>query len=420
MRRTAPQQLPQHRYPVDPWRLVETEYSDEDLGLTETLFAVGNGYIGMRANPEEGRAAHTHGTFLNGFHETWHIHHAEEAFGFARTGQTTVNVPDAKLMKLYVDDEPLTLTSADLDEYSRTLDFRTGILSRDLVWRTPAGKRVQVSSRRMVSFAHRHLAMLTLEVTMLDSAAPVVISSQLLNRQDGEDEYHVRAAALGEGRDPRRSPAFDHRVLEPMLQRHDERIGEVVLGYRCANSRMTMACGYRHLIETSCQQRSDTFVGADLAKTVFTVRAEMGQPVRLAKLVSYHSSTSVPSEELADRCARTLQRVVEDGADTLIDEQRQWLDEYWDGCDVELRGDAPAQQALRWNLYQLAQAAASTHEQGIAAKGVTGAGYEGHYFWDTETYIVPFLAYTNPEIAARSCCASGGGCWTSPASGPST
>ena len=101
--------IPRHRFPVDPWRLVETEPDSADLGLTETLFAIGNGYLGMRANPTEGRDAHTHGTYINGFHETWEIQHAEDAFAFAKTGQTIVNVPDAKLMKIYVDDEPLLL-----------------------------------------------------------------------------------------------------------------------------------------------------------------------------------------------------------------------------------------------------------------------------------------------------------------------
>ena len=202
----VPTGLPEHRFPVEPWRLVEREYAHDDLGVTETIFALGNGYLGMRANPEEGREAHSHGTFVNGFHEIWSIQHAEDAFGFAKTGQTIVNVPDAKLMKLYVDDEPLLLAGADLDEYERVLDFRSGVLTRDLVWRTPAGKRVRVRSRRMVSFTHRHLAVMTFEITLLDSAAPVVVSSQLLNRQDGEDEYHVRSAALGEGMDPRQGP----------------------------------------------------------------------------------------------------------------------------------------------------------------------------------------------------------------------
>ena len=84
------------------------------------------------------------GTFINGFHETWPIRHAEEAFGFARVGQTIVNVPDNKTIKLYVDDEPMLLSVADLESYERTLDFRDGLLRRNIVWRTPGGKRVKV------------------------------------------------------------------------------------------------------------------------------------------------------------------------------------------------------------------------------------------------------------------------------------
>jgi alpha,alpha-trehalose phosphorylase len=396
--------LPQHRYPVEPWRLVEREYEPTDLGTTETLFAIGNGYIGMRANATEGREAHSHGTYLNGFHETWPIHHAEEAFAFAKTGQTIVNVPDAKLMKLYVDDEPLLIVNAELEEYERVLDFRAGTSWRDVLWRTPSGKRIRVRSERLVSFVHRHLAMMTLEITLLDDPAPVVVSSQLLNRQDGEDEYHVRSAALGEGRDPRQARKFQQRVLMPRLQRHDRDDrdgGEVVLGYQCANSGMTLACSYHHLVETNCAFTAETSVSADLAKSVFTVEGVPGQTIRLVKLVSYHSSTGVPAEELADRCHRTLMRARREGPQQLLAEQRAWLDGYWERSDVEIRGDDSAQQAVRWNLYQLAQASARTHEQGIAAKGVTSGGYDGHYFWDTEVYVLPFLAYTNPDIARK-------------------
>ncbi len=100
-----PTEIDRHRFPVDEWRLTEVEYRSDDLGHTETLFVAANGYLGLRANPPEGRDAHSHGTFVNGFHETWPIMHAESAHAFARTGQTIVNVPDAKLMKLYVDDE---------------------------------------------------------------------------------------------------------------------------------------------------------------------------------------------------------------------------------------------------------------------------------------------------------------------------
>jgi len=395
----APRSLPAHRFPLNPWRLVEREFCADDLGVSETLFAVANGYLGLRANPEEGRPAHSHGTFLNGFHETWSIRHAEEAFGFAKTGQTIINVPDAKLIKLFVDDEPLLLSTADLENYERVLDFRSGLLTRDLVWHTPSGKRVRISCSRMVSLVHRHLAVLTFEVTMLDEAAPVVISSQLLNRQDGEEEYHESDVSLGAGTDPRKSRRFDHRVLQPRL--HEDRDGDIILGYRCATSGMTLACAYHHVVETSLPYRVETSLAPDLAKSVFTVRAEPGRPFRLTKLVAYHSSRGVPPQELADRCVRTLARAREDGVESLFAEQRGWLDRFWERSDVEVRGDEPVQQAIRWNLFQLAQACARTHEQGVAAKAVTGAGYEGHYFWDTEIYIIPFLAYTTPELARR-------------------
>ncbi len=396
-RPTGPLQLPTYRFPLDPWKLIEREHDTADLGVTETLFAVGNGYIGMRANPEEGRDAHTHGTFVNGFHETWPITHAEDAYGFAKTGQTIVNVPDAKLIKLYVDDEPLLLGTADLIAYERVLDFRSGVLSRELLWRTPGGKRVHVRSTRMVSLVHRHLAVLTYEVTLLDDAAPVVISSQLLNRQDGEDEYHVTAAALGEGRDPRQARRFTERVLLPQLARTDG--GTTVLGYRCAHSGMTLACATHHLVETRCPLTVEDSASDDLAKTLISVDAQVDERIRLTKLVTYHTSTGVPAEELAERGEHTIRRAAGAGTDHLHSEQRRWLDEFWERSDIELDGDPAGQQAVRWNIFQLAQASARTQESGIAAKGVTAAGYEGHYFWDTEVYVVPFLAYTNPEAA---------------------
>lgn len=402
---TPPTGLEPHRFPVEPWRLVETEYHGDDLGHTETLFGVGNGYLGMRANPEEGRDAHTHGTYINGFHETWEIQHAENAFGFAKVGQTIVNVPDAKLIKLYVDDEPLLLATAELEHYERSIDFRSGRLERDIIWRTPAGKRVQIRSSRMVSVVDRHLAAMTYEVTMLDESAPVVISSQLLNRQDGEDEYHVAGAALGEGdteHDPRQASGFDHRVLIPTSQRDEsDASGDVILGYTCANSQMTLACGYRHDVATDNEKRMTTTVEADLAKTVIEVLAEPGVPIRLTKFVSYHSSTGVPCEELADRCARTIHRAANSGIESIQVEQHEALDEFWAAADVQIDGDAQAQQALRWNIFQLAQASIRTQEQGIAAKGVTAGGYDGHYFWDTEVYVVPFLAYTDPGAARK-------------------
>lgn len=394
--------LDRTRWPVDPWRLVETTPDQTDLGVSETIFSVGNGYLGMRGNVTEGRDSHTHGTFINGFHETWAIHHAEEAFGFARVGQTIVNVPDAKVIRLYVDDEPLLLSVADLLQYERSIDFRDGVLRREIVWRTPSNKRVHVVATRMVSFTERHLAVLEFEVTMLDDKAPIAISSQILNRQDGEDEYHVRSKAMGEGHDPRKSEGFDRRVLEPKHAWGDAQDARVSLGYRAVESGMTLAVTADHFLETENDYTQRVHVDDDLAKMTYRVAAEPGKTIKLTKLVAYHTSRGVPVRELVDRCHRTLERARAAGTETLYADQRDWLEAFWERSDVEVPDHDEVQQAIRWNLFQVAQASARAEGAGIPAKGVTGSGYSGHYFWDTEIYVLPFLTYTNPDHARNA------------------
>jgi len=412
----GPDPIDRGRFPADPWRLVETGYNPDDLGLTETLFAVANGYLGMRGNTEEGRPSYSHGTFVNGFHETWPIRHAEAAFGFARTGQTIVNVPDAKVMKIYVDDEPLTFGTADLEEYERYIDFRDGILHRNLIWRTPSGKRVRIESTRMVSMTQRHLAVMTLEITMLTGSAPVVISSQLINRQDGRDEYQgsrpsTLAHLQGDQVDPRKSATFADRVLEPhMHYSTDERL---MLGYQCARSGMTIAVAADHELQTVDSYETVHRAEQDQVKVVYRVDATEGTPMRMEKTVTYHTSRGVSVRELSDRCDRTLDRAERQGVPRQVEEQRGWYAKFWEVADVEIGEPVPEydghsraveeqralQQAVRFNLFSLAQATARADGLGIPAKGVTGSGYEGHYFWDTEIYVVPFLAYTQPAIA---------------------
>ncbi|MBC7724844.1 MAG: glycoside hydrolase family 65 protein [Burkholderiaceae bacterium] len=387
------------RYPIDPWRLTEVQYSPDDAGLTETLFAVGNGYLGLRGNNAEGRRAHQHGTYINGLHETFKIRHAEQAYGFAEVGQTIVNAPDSKIMRIYVDDEPLALDEADLLDYERTLDFQTGVLSRSVLWLTPAGKRVRVESSRMVSFPERHLAIMTMDVTMLDADAPLTISCQVLNRQDGEDEY-AGSAGPEATLDPRKAERIADRVFRPGEFWQDG--DRSVLSYRIANSGMRVAVMADHIVDTANHVTSQHYIDADIAKNVYSITARQGVPVRITKVVSYHSPRNTPTRELVDRCRRTLDRVAADGVALQYMKQREWLDAYWDRSDVEVPGLDGVQQAIRWNIFQLAQASARAEGLGIPAKGVTGSGYSGHYFWDTEIYLVPFLAYTSPLWARNA------------------
>ncbi|MFE6997428.1 glycoside hydrolase family 65 protein [Microbacterium sp. NPDC057659] len=392
------------RYSSDPWRLVESRYDAE--GLPETLFAVGNGYLGLRGNHIEGRSAHEHGTFINGLHETWPIRHAEQAYGFAEVGQTIVNAPDAKIMRVYVDDEPLSFDEADVREYSRTLDMRTGVLHRDVLWVTPSGKRVRLRDERMVSFDERHLAVMRLELVVENADAPVTISCQLLNRQDGGTVYTgtpeaaQKAAAGKAGFDPRKAEKITERVLQPAEYWQDGL--RSALSYQVTDSGMTLAVVADHVIETENDYSARTLIEPDIAKNVFRVQARAGVPIRLTKLVSYHTSRGVPARELVDRCRRTLDRASVEGVAALFARQAEWLDAFWERSDVIIAGHDDLQQAVRWCLFQLAQASARADGAGVPAKGLSGSGYSGHYFWDTEIYVLPFLTYTSPQWARNA------------------
>ena len=394
--------MDRERFPIDPWRLVETRFSDKDLGVTETIFASGNGYLGMRADYPEGSAAHEQGTFVNGFHETWPIQHAENAYGFAEVGQTIVNVPDAKVMRVYVDDEPMSIDLADMAEYERSLDFRDATQRRRIRWVTATGKQVLLESNRLISFEDRHLAVMQMKVTVLNADAPVVVNCQVINRQDGEDEYggRPRAAQADLIADPRKAEKITQRVLIP--QEHWQANARSTLSYRAASSGMTLAVIADHLVETENEYESRGLIEPDIARNVFRVDAKAGVPVTVTKFVTYHSSRGVPAGELIDRGRRTLDRAMSEGVDAHFDRQRAWLDDFWARSDVRVAGNDGMQQAIRWCLLQIAMAAARADGWGVPAKGMTGSGYSGHYFWDTEVYVMPFLDYTSPRWARNA------------------
>jgi alpha,alpha-trehalose phosphorylase len=248
--------LPDDLFPTQPWRMTATRYAHEFLAQAETIYALANGYLGLRGDFEEGTPVSKPGVFLNGFYETWPIVYGESAYGFAKTGQTIVNVADAKIIRLYVDDEPLEIHKANLLEFRRTLDWRTGTVDRKIVWETPAGKRIAISSRRMVSMTHRHLALLTYDVRCLNHTAHITLSSEMMTRRLGGEEDKL---------DPRRNRGFDGRVLDPVAQRSRQR--RVILCHRTRSSGITLACGMDHQLVTGGPIRGEPSTAMRLPPT---------------------------------------------------------------------------------------------------------------------------------------------------------
>jgi alpha,alpha-trehalose phosphorylase len=386
-----------HVYPPDEWNMIEKKFNANLLAQSETMLAVGNGYLGMRGCPEEGGPADLEGTFINGFYETWPIVYGEEAFGYARTGQTIVNATDTKIIKLYVDDEPFWLPNANMLNYDRRLNMKTGMLEREILWETPSGKQVLIKSKRLVSFQHRHLAAISYEVTVQNAHAPVVIASQMVttHRENSKDDN-----------DPRKAKAFKDKVLQPLMNHVQDR--RVVLCHSTKNSKMMFGCGIDHDLKTECPHTYKGESSEEFGQIVFTIEAQSGKSIHLTKYMSYHTSHTASIEEVDDRVERTLNRAVTNGFSSLQTEQQEYMDEFWKRSDIQVTGlsesrskrsNLEVQQAIRFNLFHILQAAGRADTTGVAAKGLTGQAYEGQYFWDTEIYVMPFLIYTNPRMA---------------------
>ncbi len=386
-----------HVYPPDEWNIIEKKFNPNFLAQAETMLAVGNGYLGMRGCPEEGGPAGQEGTFINGLYESWPIVYGEEAYGYAKTGQTIVNATDTKIIRLYVDDEPFWLPNANLLSYDRRLNMKAGMLEREILWETPSGKQVLIKSQRLVSFQHRHLAAISYEVTVQNAHAPVVIASQMVttHRQNSKDDN-----------DPRKAKAFKAKVLHPLMNVVQDR--RVVLCHSTKNSKMMLSCGIDHTLETECPYSYKGECSEEFGQIVFTIEAQPGHSIHLTKYMAYHISHTASFEEMDDRVERTLERAVTSGFSSLQIGQQEYLDEFWRRSDIQVSGlsesmtkrsNVEIQQAIRFNLFHILQAAGRADTTGVAAKGLTGQAYEGHYFWDTEIYVMPFLIYTNPRMA---------------------
>jgi len=375
-------------FAVEPWSVRETELDLAVLAQTESVFALANGHIGLRGNLDEGEPFGLPGTYLNSFYELRPLPHAELSYGNPESGQTVVNVTDGKIIRLLVEDEPFDVRYGQLLAHERVLDLHAGVLDRRVEWTSPAGGSVRVRSTRLVSFAQRAVVAILYEVEPLDGSLRVVVQSELLANEPGAagPKSDPRAAALLES--PQRSDDFFERAAGAVLLHSTKR------------SELRMGAGMDHVVDGP--DGTETFAESSPDVGRLTVAADLGdgERLRVVKFLSYgwSSRRSVPA--IRDQVIAALAEARHTGWDGLLAAQRAYLDEFWDRADVELEGDTELQQAVRFGLFHTLQAGARAEQRAIAAKGLTGPGYDGHTFWDTERFVLPVLTYTAPEAAA--------------------
>jgi alpha,alpha-trehalose phosphorylase len=380
----------QSAYTVEPWCVRETRLDLDALAQSESVFALSNGHIGLRANLDEGEPHGLPGTYLNSLYELRPLPHAERGYGYPDSGQTIINVTNGKPIRLLVDDDPFDVRYGVLKQHERVLDLREGTLSRQVVWESPAGKQVRISSVRLVSLTQRAVAAICYTVEPVSEPLRLTIQSELIVNEELPDP----------GDDPRTAAVLDRPLLsEEFLATRDDQY-RVVLVHRTRRSGLRLAATMAHDIEAPETMRAHTEAFPDLGRCTIAAQVNPGHRLRIIKYVAYGWSSQRSRPALKAQVAGALAVARRTGWDGLAAEQRRYLDDFWAGADVDVEGDPEIQQAVRFGLFHILQAGARTQNRPIAAKGLTGPGYDGHTFWDTETFVLPVLTYTQPSAAA--------------------
>ncbi|MBV9455820.1 MAG: glycoside hydrolase family 65 protein [Rubrobacter sp.] len=377
-----------HCFRPEPWTIRETELDLSILAQSESIFALSNGHVGLRGNLEEGEPHGLPGTYLNSFYETRPLPYAEAGYSYPEVGQTLVNVTNGKIIRLLVDDEPFDVRYGRLCAHERVLDLRDGALRRRAEWVSPAGQAVRVSSVRLVSFVQRAVAAILYEVEPLDASARLVVQSELVANEP------LPAVVGG---DPRAGSGVGSVLRSEFFSHHQER---VVLVHSTRESGLRMAAAADHIVEGPPGTETSVESSEDLGRVTVATELEPGQCLRLVKFLGYGWSSRRSLPSMRDQVEAALAAARRSGWEGLLTAQRDYLDDFWEGADVELEGDDELQQAVRFALFHTLQASARAEGRAIPAKGLTGPGYDGHTFWDTETFVLQPLTYTVPHAAS--------------------
>ncbi len=366
---------------MNPWTVHQEGFEEALAAPQESLFSLGNGYIGWRGNYEEGygRPMGVDGCYINGFHETEKIRYGEIAYGYAEESQTMLNVTSSQRMLLEVGGVRLTADAAA--QNTRTLDMQRGVLTRQTRYAIPGGT-LTVKSCRLVSFAQMHAAAIRWEISAdvpCDVQVTPLLSGDVTNLTCVDD--------------PRVGSGLKGRVLSRPVMGEDG--GAAGLSQHTGHTGLAVACAMR----CTCDQGAgETAFGEYDVRTAYRF-ALRGQTATVEKFVAYESGRETDEARVLRDALAYANEAAKTGFDALVNAQESYMARFWTSSGIFVEGDDALLQGLRFNMFHLLQSAGRDGRTNIAAKGLTGEGYEGHYFWDTETYIFPMFLHVAPEIA---------------------
>ena len=371
--------------------------SDNDvIGLQETIFHNANGYIGVRGTFEEGLPDNMdtmRGTYINGVYDMVPMKQAEKLYGLVEDKEAIVNVADTQTIKVFFGNEEFSSFRGKTENYVRILDMEKGCTIRSFRWVSPEGKMIEFVIRRMTSFHTRQLFTIDYEIRSVDYDGDVSVKS-----------FHKGIAHnYCNPNDPRMAAESGEYVIKDSGRITD---GYSVLVSRTATSNIHIASAvghevYRNKNGNENRERVQASVEYDqnlheaLWKSGIQIHA--GESVRIIKYCVFADDRRF--KDPARSAEDILKCVIQDGIAHAYRQQTGILSNFWNRAGLQVKGNDELNASVQFNMYSLLESAGTDGISSIPAKGLSGEGYEGHCFWDTEIFMLPFFDLTDPAVA---------------------
>jgi len=366
------------------YEIINLNLDKNSLMLYETIFHNANGYIGVRSSFEEGYDGidSIRGSYINGFYDIADMKQAEKLYGLVEDKQIMINVVDSQGIEIEIDGERFSMFQGEVLESSRTLNMEEGYTKRRIVWRSPEGREVEIIIKRMTSFVRLSLFTIEYSVKALNFSGKINFKSthfgEVINYSDPDDPRVAR-------------DSFKHLI--PCEQKIEDECSYLITQTSKSNLRVC-SCVKNVVSKEGIEEHRLEDHMAFYSLNTDILKEET---IKLVKYTIF--CDSLRFNDCIQSSKKLMKEALSVDLDALYKEQEEYLKDYWERSFIDIEGDEDLSLAVNYNLYQLVQSVTKDEYGNIPAKGLSGEGYEGHYFWDTEMYIQPFFILTQPKIS---------------------
>lgn len=367
------------------WIIKQEDFDDiSTIKKNETLFTLGNGYLGMRGDLILPGKSFQSGTYINGFYEKGPICYGEKAYGYAENWQTMIGIPEGKELKIKINNKSLFSDGGRFLDNSRVLNMKDANSEWSFIWEDSNKNIISGKITTVVPFEMKGTVLFIWEINLPKDGSDIQLESKLYYNKPVKSDTD----------DPRISAHFNGNSI--IVEKEIETGGERFLNIATTGSNLLLSCQMNHEVTgVDFNPEFENIENGYIEKW----SGSGSKNITIVKSVCYSYSGKNSKESIKKSVIDGISKVKKIGYQKLLENQKLFMDQFWKRSDIKVKGSNEVQISLRFNFFHLLQSTGRDGKRSIAAKGLSGPGYEGHYFWDAETYILPFFIYTNPDIA---------------------